>query len=443
MSSLEQGGEEKFKIGGLGKNKILMVVAVILIAIGAGIYSHWFTSDAYVREGNELALKGKSAEAEKAYTKAIERDSQNVNAYLGRARVREKKIDEWKQNIDDYNKVIELSPQNWEAYIGRAHIYCIYPVSQGKYDQTKYKDAIEDCNKAIEINPKAWIAYYVRAEAYRHLKDYKNAMADCEQALKIEPQSARAYEEIAQIYENQTLYKDAITYYTKAIERASTKQYQDKLAFQEYASLIANEGKKSILEWLYHYRGVCHALLGERDAALKDANRGGILAVYSCGEICYEEKKYLDAIFYFTKCIEYGKDEKKEQADASFVNKIFNSGKKNYYHVVMESSYALLSKAYYAQGNIYYHESNYVGAIENYTKAIESSPQNQDAYHNRACCYDAQGEYAQAVADYTKAIELKPDYALAYSNRGRTHQRLGNMAQAEADFAKANELEGK
>lgn len=441
MSSLEQGGEEKFKIGGLGKNQILMVVAVILIAIGAGVYSHWFSSDAYVREGDELSMRGGLGDkARTAYTKAIERDPQNVNAYLGRARVSDDLFEQQRQQkIDDYNKVIELSPQNWEAYIGRAE------ASFKKKDPAKYKDAIEDCNKAIEINPKAWVAYCVRAEAYRHLKDYKSAKADCEQALKIEPQSARAYEEIAWIYRYQSLYKDAITYYTQAIECASTKQYQDKLALQDYASRVARWGKKSITEWLYSGRGECHALLGERDAALKDANlsMSAALALEIYGQTCYEEGKYLDAIFYYTKNIEDGKKEEKKQADASLLDKIFNSGKINQHQPFLPTIYAGLSEAYYAQGNIYYNERNFVGAIENYTKAIEYGPQNQEAYHNRACCYDAQGEYAQAVADYTKAIELKPDYALAYSNRGRTHQRLGNTAQAEADFAKANELERK
>lgn len=441
MSGSEQGREEKFKIGDLGKNQILMVVAVILIAVGAGVYSHWFTADAYVREGNELTLKGKSDEAKKAYDKAIELDPKNVNAYLGRAML--------DGELGDFDKVLELSPQNVDAYIGRAEVLC-YPDTP-RLD--KYNKAIEDCNKAIELDPQSLRAFCVRAKAYSLLENYKSAEADCGRALEIEPQSVRACQELADIFECQGDYKHAIDYYKMAIDIASSKHYKDTIAPKEYATSFAEFGKEKTLRYmlagLYGHRGQCHAYLGERNAAVRDAILADDILQYTYGtlhkygEQSYKQGKYLDAIFYFSKHIKDYEAKEQQHGSSSFLDKVAGNGKEPELLYPIGESYEGLAKAYYAQGNTYYHERNFVGAIENYTKAIETNPQYAYAYNNRACCYDEQGEYAQAVADYTKAIELKPDYIVAYNNRGRTHQRLGNTAQAEADFAKANELEGK
>ncbi|MBR5163309.1 MAG: hypothetical protein IKW79_04750, partial [Schwartzia sp.] len=93
---------------GAGSKKRLLIILAVIAGIAVGVYNHWFSSDAYVREGDELTLKGESLKACEAYDKAIERNPQNVNAYLGRARS--------KGDIEDYNKVLELSPNNVEAY---------------------------------------------------------------------------------------------------------------------------------------------------------------------------------------------------------------------------------------------------------------------------------------------------------------------------------------
>lgn len=430
---------------GAGSKKRLLIILAVIAGIAVGVYNHWFSSDAYVREGDELTLKGESLKACEAYDKAIERNPQNVNAYLGRARS--------KGDIEDYNKVLELSPNNVEAYIGRADGYCsssLFIFTKQKLSGPKYKEAIEDCNKAIELNPKAWIAYCVRAQAYSYLKDYANAKADCARALEIEPQSARAYETLAWSCKGQ----DSIVYFSKALDCALSKNYQDKLLVKEFAGHNASFGKKRqnemLLSNLYSGRGWCYARLGKRDDAVADAKRAGETDYLSCGtlqeygKLCFDEGKYLDAIFYYTEDIKYAKEREQKQSSTPLLDKVFATGEQKSSIYKIEDSYKGLAQAYYKQGHIYYKERNFVGAIEKYTKAIELNyPHNHAAYHDRGCCYAEQGEFAQAISDYTKAIELNPKEATYYNNRGIVHRQLGNSAQAEADFAKARELEAK
>ena len=53
--------------------------------------------------------------------------------------------------------------------------------------------------------------------------------------------------------------------------------------------------------------------------------------------------------------------------------------------------------------------------------AIKASPQDAEAYYNRAFFYDKNGNYNLAISDYSEAIRLDPKYAEAYHGRGKVY----------------------
>ena len=65
--------------------------------------------------------------------------------------------------IADYTRAIEINPQNVDAYYNRG---------LAKDDSGDYEGAIADYTKAIEINPELAIAYANRGNSKNKLGDY-------------------------------------------------------------------------------------------------------------------------------------------------------------------------------------------------------------------------------------------------------------------------------
>lgn len=77
---------------------------------------------------------------------------------------------EYFQAIDFFTKCIEIEPTNFEAYEMRGWTYYYY--------LDRFDKAVEDATKAIKINPADGFAYHYRGEIYRKLKNYESAIED-------------------------------------------------------------------------------------------------------------------------------------------------------------------------------------------------------------------------------------------------------------------------
>ena len=86
--------------------------------------------------------------------------------------------------IEAFTKALEINPRDAEAYYGRGY------ARAGKGDHDR---AIADCTKALEINPRLTKAYSLRGLSYANKRLYDEAIADCTKALEINPRYAQAY----------------------------------------------------------------------------------------------------------------------------------------------------------------------------------------------------------------------------------------------------------
>ena len=79
--------------------------------------------------------------------------------------------------IVSFTKAIELDSNSVEAYSNRGAAY----IDKGSFDA-----AILDFNKAIKLDPNLAEAYYNRAIAYFYKRDYNKAWSDVHKAEKLE-----------------------------------------------------------------------------------------------------------------------------------------------------------------------------------------------------------------------------------------------------------------
>jgi tetratricopeptide (TPR) repeat protein len=65
---------------------------------------------------------------------------------------------------EDYTKAIQQDPEDVDAYFNRAMAY---------FYLGSYREAIKDLDKALELEPKYTVAYLSRGIAYKALGDYQ------------------------------------------------------------------------------------------------------------------------------------------------------------------------------------------------------------------------------------------------------------------------------
>ena len=102
------------------------------------------------------------------YTKVIELNSGNVEAYYNRGSIHSIRK-EFPAAIQDFNKVIELNPEHTEAYYSRGSTYL---------NIKEPSEAIQDFSKIITLDLGNAEAYYSRGRAYLSMEKWEKAKAD-------------------------------------------------------------------------------------------------------------------------------------------------------------------------------------------------------------------------------------------------------------------------
>ncbi len=84
---------------------------------------------------------------------------------------------EFEQAFADYTKVIELNPTNADAYFNRG---------LALYNQKKFQLSIIDYDKAAELNPEDSAIYFNRGNSYEKMGDNQKAFNDYQTAIKLD-----------------------------------------------------------------------------------------------------------------------------------------------------------------------------------------------------------------------------------------------------------------
>jgi len=194
---------------------------------------------AYLERGNVYAKKRSYDSAFADFDKAIRLKPDFAGAYNNRGLIY-RRIGNNNLALADFEKAIQLygdSPNAYLAYFNRGLVRC----SQGCSDL-----ALADYNKAIQLNPNYAEAYVERGSAYDSKRRFDLALADYNKALQLKPDIPEAYNGRGWVYHQQRLFDRAIADYTTAIRLNP-----------DYAAAYCN-------------RGVAYAEIGKYDLAIED-----------------------------------------------------------------------------------------------------------------------------------------------------------------------------
>jgi tetratricopeptide (TPR) repeat protein len=147
------------------KSILILIMLSFVVCAGRGYAQE---DKEALNKGIDYFSNGMDAEAITEFTKAIEINPNNAEAYNARGIVYHY-IGKYDQAIADYTKAVQVDPTHNKAYYNLGFIYS----SMSNYDQ-----AVTYFTKAIQAKPDYTEAYKSRAIAYFAKNEYDKAWED-------------------------------------------------------------------------------------------------------------------------------------------------------------------------------------------------------------------------------------------------------------------------
>lgn len=181
-------------------------VAILGLLLFGFLHQAFSQNDVWIAKGEKAMLQKKFDDAVNAFSKVIEKDSNNVQVLSrrGQAYLFSQRFDKAKE---DFTRWIELKP-NADAYNYRGLAF-------GYIGDVE--NAIGDFEKAIQLDPKFTEAYLNRGSAYLSLKEVQKALDDFGKVISLDPKNPEVFYQRGRIYYNQGDAKKAIVDFSKAI----------------------------------------------------------------------------------------------------------------------------------------------------------------------------------------------------------------------------------
>ena len=319
---------------------------------------------------------------------------------------------EYQKAIRHYTKAIELNPGEPEAYINRAAAYAstsefdlslrdleaslaLNPKAEAYHNlgdihfkQDNYEQAVQDYSMALELDHANTGAYLYRAHALRYLDHFNDAIRDYEAVLAQDPTNAAAYLGMGIVRKLMGDNDNAIRFFDKALKVDSKDPYiylnrgGAWFAKGDIDSAERDFGKALELDPQYSYAYVTRGLIligkGDLDGALQD----------------------------LTSALQLEPD--------------------------FAYSLSMRGLAYLQKGDL-------DRAIQDFDDALERGLNSSNTYNNRGVAYEKKGDLSLAMQDYHQALRIRPNKE-AFGNRGLVLLRRSEWDRARSDLLKARNM---
>ena len=402
-----------------------------LYELYGGIFK--YSIDEYYEKRAEAYLElGDTTNAEKEYTKLIQRGVKKETVYVGRARVYEK-LRKLNCAEEDYTTNINIYPNSWYAWAYRGQFYDSIKGEYQKSESDFYK-AIEICNEnidrlkhqkkdvqdiLIEWDKNSSILYAKLAGTQIHLKHWKDAEISIAIALKLDSNNGSAWNEKGNLYNEYQDYTNAEISYLIASKKKNDSVILSNLAEAQINLKKWEDAKKNI----------------QKSLELDPSNA----RAWSCKAALYHEKKdYANAEFYYLGALE------KNKYDCVILNDLVNlqielehweDAEKNIQTILtLEPNNA---RAWNQKGNLRCGQERYAEAEWAYKIALELEKNNEIFKENLCKLYEILERKSVNIYQENKK---KLNDAASWYLKGISYKKQKEYQKAEECFRKSVEL---
>lgn len=172
--------------------------------------------DAYNLRGWSYNYSNRSMEAMSDFNKLISFNSQNADAYFGRGYAKDQ-LGDLMGARKDYEQVIKINP---------VHSMALNNMGWSYFESGDYKKALELLNKSIEADGSNYTAFDSRGETKLKLNDINGCIADCNKAIELNPSLSNSYLVRGNAYLKLNKKKNACEDWSKSGELGKSEAYE-------------------------------------------------------------------------------------------------------------------------------------------------------------------------------------------------------------------------
>jgi len=195
---------------GVGLGAFVVLAAALAIAAAVLVPIITFDPEGTFTEAQQAAAAGDFQEAVALYSRVIDDDPRNIEAYLARAEVYVR-MEEFDNALADFNQVLRIDENNINAYNNRGNHYA---------RQGDFLLALDDYNTALDLAPENSLLYFNRGNAFRQIGANRQAIANYNRVIQLSPDNPLAYTNRGIAFANLEEYDTAIDSFSRAIEIA-------------------------------------------------------------------------------------------------------------------------------------------------------------------------------------------------------------------------------
>lgn len=344
--------------------------------------------------------EGKLSAALPLLNRAISEEQEFVDAYLLRARLRDR-MDALKDANTDYSIILYLQPELTDARFQRAINY---------YKLKRYEDALRDFHYLLKDSSRATTTVYFKGK-----NDPTGFSATSVTTLQSD-MKADIFNYLGLIHMDTEQVDSAAFYFNAAIQRKRNEAdyYVNRARLQEQrldTAAAITDYQRALSYQSDHYAALSNlnklSRNGQYDALLAEAY-----------DLAVEEQGSYQA--YFNRGVNLQASGEHRLAIRDFDRAL---------SMANNNAEALMMRAYSKERSL-----DLRGALADYTRALRLDPMLAKAYSNRGNVYYKLKKYPEAVADYNRAIEFFPEEAKLFYNRGLALYLSGKRTDACIDL---------
>lgn len=319
-----------------------------------------------------------------------------------------------------------------------------------RYYDYQYNKAMKDFRRIIRIDSTHGEAYYYIGIIQQELGDTAQAIKTYLKLSNIDPFYSEVFCTLGNYYLENNKLDSAYLFLQKCLLRAGGK-YSTKINLVKF--FLLKENFDSALHYAelqttdypsyaegFEIKRQVYTRLKNYDEAKKCYQKVLELSPYfypdllEAGRNAVNDKKYIDAINYFTQLIDIKGKTAEALEERAWVYYLIE----DYQKAIRDYNEAIILRPeyfnYINRGLVHYYNNDYKNALNDYNKAIELSPNYYLTYNNRGLLYYKTGNYQKALKDYDQCIALKNDYTTCFYNRGILLVNMEKYSRALIDF---------
>ena len=175
------------------------IIALTACSIGC-VPKEKTTEQNFVEEGTQALDAGEWTRAYDAFSKALEVDAKNADAYYGRAAASTAQAEE-------HYRLAEAAATNGDQAKG---------LEEGEKADSFFEKATQDCDAALKVDPSYSNAYYLKGVAAQYQGRWNDGIEAFTECVKLDANNAEAYHRRGEIYDNIGDYVNSTVDFKKA-----------------------------------------------------------------------------------------------------------------------------------------------------------------------------------------------------------------------------------